>query len=120
MWAEEYKHYTVPENVVKILIGNKSDLKKLKRVETSAGKKFADRFNMPFWEVSSKDDSDKENIDKIFSTLAEKLQKETTYSKATTIKKKPLYEKSIKEEIVNVNCDKAKLEKEQKACCGSK
>lgn len=123
MWAEEYKHYTVPERIVKILIGNKCDLKKLKKVDTSDAQRFANRFSMPLWEVSTKNDNDKEIIETIFSTLAEKLLKDkpaTNLMKSPVLRGSTLRPKPIQEETVKLKHEKAKLEKETKTCCNVK
>lgn len=120
LWAEEYKHYTVPEKVVKILVGNKNDLKKRKKIDSSSARKFADRFNMPFWEVSTKNDSDKEIIESIFSTLAEKLHKEKPATSLNKTRNEIVNPKGDQAENVNPTCElKGKLEKEKKSCCSS-
>lgn len=44
-----------PENVVKILVGNKIDVNEDERqVQTLEGKTLADRYSIPFIEVSAK------------------------------------------------------------------
>jgi GTPase SAR1 family protein len=118
-WIEEYKHFTIPDKVVKVLIGNKSDLTNLKTVQSNVARKFAEDHGMPFYEVSSKDDDDKENIESIFSSIAEKLHKEkpVVLKRASVLNKTSSLQSRDSEKNVTLKNDKEKPEK--KKCCGS-
>lgn len=90
-------------------------------MDSTAAQKFADRFDMPFWEVSTKSDSDKEIIESIFTSLAEKLHKEKPVLCLKSTGGTILRTKAKLEENVNLKCEKGKLEKpKEKTCCGSK
>ena len=127
LWVEEYKHYTIPDKVVKILIGNKSDLVTSKKVESKVAKEFAEQYSMPFYEVSSKNDDEKQNIEAIFTSIAERLYEE----KPVVLKAKDLSSKTSaelrtgslqsreSENNVDLKKEKEKLGKEKKKCCGS-
>ena len=59
------------ENVVKMLVGNKCDVSQQQReVETIKGRALADRFEIPFLEVSAKTG---ERVDEIFQTMASRI-----------------------------------------------
>ncbi len=64
-WLTEIERYACG-NVVKLLVGNKSDLANKRVVPTSTGKDFADQFHLPFIEASAKDGS---NVKQAFMTL---------------------------------------------------
>ena len=119
LWVEEYKHYAIADKVIKILIGNKSDLTESKTVQSSVARKFAEQHDMPFFQVSSKSDDDKQNIEKIFTSIAEKLHKE----KPVVLKRASVLEKTRSlqpsENNVPVTLKNEKLSKEKKKCCGS-
>lgn len=127
LWVEEYKHYTIPDKVVKLLIGTKSDLTESKRVETNVARKFAEQYGMPFYEVSSKNDGDKQTIETIFSSVAEKLHKEKpvvlkrarVLSKSGSLHSRGSEKSATLEKNVTLKDEKEKLEKEKKKCCGS-
>jgi GTPase SAR1 family protein len=119
--VEEYKHYAIADKVIKILVGNKSDLTEAKRVQSSVAKKFAEEYGMPFFEVSSKSDEDKQNIEKIFSSIAEKLHKEkpVVLKRASVLEKTHTLQSQDSEKNVTLKNDKEKLDREKKKCCGS-
>lgn len=122
LWVEEYKHYTVAEKVFKVLIGNKSDLMESKKVELNAARKFAEQYGMKVYEVSSKSDNDKKNIETIFTTMAEKLHKE---KKPAVLKKPSVVNHTTSPQLIDseknltLKNEKTKQEKEKKKCCGS-
>ena len=103
------------------MIGNKSDLTESKTVQSSVARKFAEQHDMPFFEVSSKSDDDKQNIDKIFTSIAEKLHKE----RPVVLKRPSVLEKTRSvpprdlENNITLKNDKEKLGKEKKKCCSS-
>ena len=57
-------------NIVKILVGNKSDLKEQRQVSYEEGKQFAESLGMQFLETSAKE---KINIDEAFTTLTKAI-----------------------------------------------
>jgi len=68
-WLTEIERYACG-NVVKLLVGNKSDLTTRRVVDTLSGKEFADQFHLPFLEASAKDGS---NVEKSFLLLVKDI-----------------------------------------------
>jgi len=68
-WLTEIERYACG-NVIKLLVGNKSDLASRRVVDTATGKEFADQFSLPFLEASAKDGS---NVEKAFHTLVKDI-----------------------------------------------
>ncbi|KAJ5074418.1 rab gtpase [Anaeramoeba ignava] len=64
------KHAT--EDVNKMLIGNKCDMREQKVIETSKGQALADEFGIPFMETSAKDQT---NVDSAFIFMAKEVKK---------------------------------------------
>ncbi|XP_031549303.1 putative Ras-related protein Rab-33 [Actinia tenebrosa] len=75
-WLYEYGQFSEAPDVPRILIGNKCDLGNLRTVNSNEARKFADSYNMPLWEISTKNNEELETIDSIFLTLAHKLVKD--------------------------------------------
>eukprot|EP01125_Pyxidicula_operculata_P004641 TRINITY_DN1745_c0_g1_i1.p1 TRINITY_DN1745_c0_g1~~TRINITY_DN1745_c0_g1_i1.p1 ORF type:complete len:126 (-),score=14.32 TRINITY_DN1745_c0_g1_i1:115-492(-) len=68
-WLNEIaKHAS--DDVLKILVGSKSDLDENRSVSYEEGQKFADSHGMPFYEISSKMNT---NIDEIFENATTQL-----------------------------------------------
>lgn len=61
-----------PDDVVRILVGNKSDLHDRLIVSTHEGKLLADKFRVDFFETSAKSDTSP-TVSKMFYFLTEKL-----------------------------------------------
>ncbi|KAK5643926.1 hypothetical protein RI129_007771 [Pyrocoelia pectoralis] len=59
-------------NVPRILVGNKCDEKL--EINTNMAQRFADQHNMPLFETSARLDSECDNVEAIFLTLAHKLK----------------------------------------------
>lgn len=57
-----------------MLTGNKCDLTELLQVTTNEAQCFADRYQMPLFETSAKDDDKTDHVESIFITLAHKLK----------------------------------------------
>lgn len=60
-------------DVVKVLAANKCDAKTQRAVESERGQKIAENFDMPFFEVSCKENI---NIEESFLTLARRIREE--------------------------------------------
>eukprot|EP01138_Halocafeteria_seosinensis_P004608 gb/GECG01004714.1/.p1 GENE.gb/GECG01004714.1/~~gb/GECG01004714.1/.p1 ORF type:complete len:116 (+),score=22.17 gb/GECG01004714.1/:1-348(+) len=60
------------KQVSKVLVGNKADMEKDRVVTEEEGRKLAERFGVPFFEASAKDDK---NVTEVFEHLA-KLAKD--------------------------------------------
>ena len=75
-----------PSDVIRVLVGNKSDLHHRLVISTKDGQRLADQSGIDFFETSVKTDSH-ENISQIFYSITEKLlDKYQSTSKASTIK----------------------------------
>jgi len=61
-----------PDDVIRILVGNKSDLHHRIVISTQDGKKLADQYHVDFFETSAKSDTS-QNVSKMFYFLTEKL-----------------------------------------------
>lgn len=69
-WLAEVDKYG-NENVVKLLVGNKSDLEANRQVKTEEGKNLADSLGIKFLETSAKDAV---NVEKAFTTLSNEIK----------------------------------------------
>ncbi|KAF7215496.1 ras-related protein Rab-33B [Nothobranchius furzeri] len=77
-WISECSRHSVGPLVPQVLVGNKCDLRESCQVPTSAAQSLADSHNIPLFETSAKDPSEKEHIDAIFLTLAYRLKSNKT------------------------------------------
>jgi Ras-related protein Rab-1A len=66
------------KNVYKILVGNKSDLEKDRKVTFEQGKEFANQYGMKFFETSAKEST---NVQEAFVTMTKEIIKETSEKK---------------------------------------
>jgi Ras-related protein Rab-8A len=66
------------ENVVLVLVGNKSDMTEKRVISTDQGKALADELGIPFIEASAKNNS---NVDETFYSLARRV-KENMYTES--------------------------------------
>jgi len=55
IWMRELYDNVDKNNIVTMLVGNKSDLTSMREVPIEKGKKFAEKYNMSFMEVSALD-----------------------------------------------------------------
>ena len=69
-WLAEIDKYG-NENVVKLLVGNKSDLEASRQVKAEEGKTLADSLGIKFLETSAKDAV---NVEKAFTTLSNEIK----------------------------------------------
>jgi len=70
-WLSEIDRFAC-ENVNRLLVGNKSDLKDKRKVDTATAKEFADSLGIPFIETSAKNAS---NVEDAFITMASEIKK---------------------------------------------
>ncbi|XP_063221644.1 ras-related protein Rab-8A [Bacillus rossius redtenbacheri] len=69
-WLRNIQENAAPD-VVKVLAGNKCDVVEQRAVDKERGDKIADNFDMPFFEVSCKNNV---NIEEAFLTLARRIR----------------------------------------------
>ena len=74
-WIEECNRHNLTQDIPRILVGNKCDMKDKIAVNTNMAQKFADSHNMPLFETSAKDDTESDHVVSIFMTVAHKLVK---------------------------------------------
>lgn len=70
MWLQEIDRYAT-SSVLKLLVGNKSDLKDKRKVEYDIAKEFAELNKMPFLETSALDST---NVEEAFLTMAKQIK----------------------------------------------
>lgn len=85
-WLSEVEKFA-NENVIKLLVGNKSDLESQRQVSFEEGKEFADSLGVQFLETSAKNNS---NVEKAFFALANEIKGRV--QKFDDKEKKPVYE----------------------------
>ncbi|CDK26068.1 unnamed protein product [Kuraishia capsulata CBS 1993] len=79
-WLQEIDRYAT-SSVMKLLVGNKSDLVDKKVVEYSTAKEFADSRDLKFLETSALDST---NVEKAFSTMAQQIKSKMATSSNNT------------------------------------
>lgn len=72
-WVEECDRNGLGSNVPRVLVGNKIDLTVKRAVASTMARKFAEFHNMVFYETSAKDNSESDNIETIFMSVAKTL-----------------------------------------------
>ena len=73
-WIEECDHHNLSMHIPRILVGNKLDEVGHIAIDTNLAQTFADRYNMPLFETSAKDDDKSNHVESIFMTVAYKLK----------------------------------------------
>ncbi|KAJ8247779.1 hypothetical protein GJAV_G00250210 [Gymnothorax javanicus] len=73
-WIEECRQHSLGQEVPRILVGNKCDLRQNVKVGTELAQKFADSHSMPLFETSAKNPDDNDHVEAIFMTVAHKLK----------------------------------------------
>ena len=108
-WVEDIKN-CAPENIVVILVGNKSDLADKRQVSFQEGKQKADKYGYLFNEVSAKDGN---NILLIFGNISEAMLEQQEKSKIETV-----VEKQSSKFLENLALtDKREVLVKEKKCC---
>lgn len=97
-----------PNNVYKILVGNKSDLNDKRQVSTDEGKEFADTYHMKFLETSAKNAA---NVEEAFTTMTKEI---------IAIKKKSKGSEDKKKDNVIALSSTQNIGQNKGGCCGSK
>ena len=69
-WMTEIDKFAT-ENVCKVLVGNKCDLKEKRKVTTEEGEELAKSFNVPFLETSARDSI---GVEDCFLTMARQIK----------------------------------------------
>jgi small GTP-binding protein len=82
-WLNEIKNES--SNACKILVGNKNDLEKDRKVTFEQGKEFANQNGMKFFETSVKENN---NVKEIFLTIAKEIIQLNTNTKTNEKKEK--------------------------------
>ncbi|RZB39567.1 ras-related protein Rab-33B-like [Asbolus verrucosus] len=75
-WVDECNRNCL-HDIPRILVGNKCD--GVAAVTTNVAQRFADQYNMPLFETSARLDSQCDNIEAIFLTLAHKLKNQKQF-----------------------------------------
>lgn len=101
-YYKEESEATLPFNIV--LVGNKSDLEADRKVPTLRGQQLAEKYGIPFYEASVKEDS---NIDDVFYTVA-----------ANAIKGNKTTDESMNKKLTQLNDNlRSKNQGKKKNCC---
>lgn len=61
-----------PDDVIRVLVGNKSDLHQKIIISSEDGKKLAEKFNVDYFETSAKSETNL-NVTKMFSAITERI-----------------------------------------------
>ncbi|KAG1671755.1 Ras-related protein Rab-33B [Nymphon striatum] len=117
-WIEECnKHNMDLEHAPRILIGNKCDNVANKiTVSTNVAQKFADRYDMPLFETSAKDDSSANHVEAIFWTLAAKLKNSKPMIRSSSLFGVKESEKNVNNNVVHVGKYQKNTDYESKSC----
>ena len=106
MWLQEIDRYAT-STVLKLLVGNKCDLKDKRVVEYDVAKEFADANKMPFLETSALDST---NVEDAFLTMARQIKESMSQQNLNETTQK-------KEDKGNVNLKGQSLTNTGGGCC---
>ncbi|CUS22750.1 LAQU0S06e05182g1_1 [Lachancea quebecensis] len=104
MWLQEIDRYATA-GVLKLMVGNKSDLQDKRMVEYDVAKEFADSLQIPFLETSALDSS---NVEEAFLTMAKQIKESMAQQHKDTGKK---------DDKANVNLKGQSLSNTSSGCC---
>lgn len=90
-WQEEVEKFAKP-NVVKLLVGNKSDLENQRQVSTDEGKEMAEKMGVQFLETSAKNSV---NIESAFMAMAKEIKENVQKAGDEDIKKPDARDKRL-------------------------
>lgn len=77
-WMNEVEKHA-SDNVSRILVGNKNDLKDAKQVTTDEGKELADTYNIRFMETSAKESA---NVEEAFTLMTKEIKSRVVHTEA--------------------------------------
>ena len=105
-WIEECEKYIDSStDIPRILVGNKCDLQDKVEVDTNSAQRFADAHSMPLFETSAKQDSETDNVEAIFLTLAHKLKSQKPMMKQNYPMMKRATVLSVDKEVLRTSDD---------------
>jgi len=105
-WIEECERYIdSSSDTPRILVGNKCDLQDRVEVDTNIAQRFADAHSMPLFETSAKQDSETDNVEAIFLTLAHKLKSQKPMMKQNYPLMKRATVLSVDKEVLRTSDD---------------
>ena len=113
-WYNEIKKATDP-SINLILVGNKSDLKDKRQVNTEDAENKAKEMGIAYMETSA---LNAENVDKAFSWLIEEISKKLKKEDEEALEEENNTAKDVKEsQTINLNTTKKENEGIKKNCC---
>ena len=113
-WYNEIKKATDP-SINLILVGNKSDLKDKRQVNTEDAENKAKEMGIAYMETSA---LNAENVDKAFSWLIEEISKKLKKEDKEALEEENNTAKDVKEsQTINLNTTKKENEGLKKNCC---
>lgn len=127
-WLIDLDRYTTEPHFVRVLVGNKCDLERLREVPHDEAETFAKQFGLEFIEASAKENT---NVDEAFALLARTIIKEksspTTPTppaaspqhqlRLPTQSAAPKKQEPRKEEPIKLTSNQAQTDDTEK-CCG--
>lgn len=111
-WLKELKDHAEP-NIVIMLVGNKCDLKHLRRVSTDEGSAFSASNGVSFIETSALDAT---NVDSAFRTILSEIYKLGSKKALAKNNEGTMSPTSTQTIVINPNADESGKEKKA-GCC---
>ena len=107
-WLTDSQNFET--KVIKILVGNKSDLIEERKVDQDSVERYADKKEMQYYETSAKDGN---NVDKAFRELAELILENKTDEEI----KEQYLDNTKNTSSFNLSMETKPKEKKKKRCC---
>ncbi|CCE62671.1 hypothetical protein TPHA_0D00270 [Tetrapisispora phaffii CBS 4417] len=107
MWLQEIDRYAT-STVLKLLVGNKSDMTDKRVVEYDVAKEFAEQNKMPFLETSALDST---NVEEAFLTMARQIKESISHQQQIEMKS------GNDDKSGNVNLKGQSLAASSSSCC---